>query len=72
MRLMRAGILPTTLTGADGSEGFEYTKEASRDRAQFDQMLAIKDSKSGDYSRPEDILGKSAQLAVSPRAAQLK
>jgi len=55
-----------------GYVGGEYTKESSRNRAEFEQQQAFQSKTAGDYARPEDILGGAARLTVSPKAAQLR
>lgn len=57
-----------------GYVGGEYTKESSRGRIEFEQQLALQESKQtgGAYTRPEDLLGGAARMTVSPRAAQFR
>ena len=57
-----------------GYVGGEYTKESSRGRIEFEQQLALQESKKtgGAYTRPEDLLGGAARMTVSPRAAQFR
>lgn len=56
-----------------GYVGGEYTKESSRNRAEFEaQQAALQSKTAGGYARPEDLLGGAARMTVSPRAAQLR
>ena len=55
-----------------GYVGGEYTKESSRNRAEFEQQQSLQSKTAGGYARPEDLLAWAAQMTVSPRASQLR
>ena len=54
-----------------GYVGGEYTKESSRNRAEFEQQQALQSKTAGGYSRPEDLLGGSTVMRANA-AAQLR